>query len=719
MSTSPTGGRALAPAQVISMFLVFVLLASAGGILSAGFAMPLVGAASAITTASQELFEELPTDFNALKPSEVSVLYAADGQALAQFYAENRIVVSLDQISPNMRNAIVAVEDRRFYQHKGVDPAGMVRALVSNASGGTGDTQGASTLTQQYVRNVLVEAGVRSSDKNAIAAAKEASIARKLREVKYALTVEQTYSKDQILEGYLNIAAFGPSTYGVEASARHYFSHSAAEMSVPEAALLAGLTNAPGAYDPVAHPDKAQSRMEWVLKKMLAEQFITQEEYDAAAAINVADLLNVQDTVGGCGAASGSAAYFCEYVVGEIESSELFGATEAERHQLLLRGGLEIRTTLDPAKQNAAQQALEAFAPINDPSGVKTALTSVEPKTGRIVAMAQNTNYGEASDADPHATHVSFSADAKHGGLKHEDGTSGFQPGSTFKGFVLAQWYQSGHSSAQSFDTHPTTFPASAWNMPCAPQNVSPWQVKNVSSSLDGTHNVVDSTAQSINVAYARMTSMMNVCDVTGLAAKLGVTTNDGQPLATRPSIALGAQEVTPLQMASAYGAFGNHGVYCKPIAIDSITDADGNPMTVPSSDCTQAMDASAADQTAATLQYVITSGTGKKAALNGRPAAGKTGTTDRADNAWFVGFTPEQLSAAVWIGHSDGYRPISGRIGGVNYGEIHGSDNPTTIWKSYMDAALAGQPVTSISGSVSAPSGSSGDGGDDAGGEG
>lgn len=675
------------------MLLVFLLLSSAGGLLTAGFAMPFVGAASALTNASAQLFDELPDDFNVLEPSEISVIRASNGQQITQFYAENRIVVPLSEMSVNIQNAIIAVEDQRFYQHKGVDPAGIVRAVVSNAN--SGDTQGASTLTQQYVRNVLIEAGLRSDDSAAIAAAKAPTVARKLREIKYALTLEQKYTKQQVLEGYLNIAAFGPSTYGVEASSRYYFSHSAAELTIPEAALLAGITNAPGAYDPETYPDKAKSRMDWVLKKMYEEQFITEEDYQAGLATQISDMLRITSTPGGC-AAAGSAAYFCEYVVSEIENSELYGASEAERRQLLLRGGLDITTTIDLDKQAAADAAVQEYVPTGDASGVKAALASVEPGTGRILALSQNTTYGEATSGDSSTTQISLNVDASHGGMENSDGTSGFQPGSTFKAFVLAQWYASGRSGYETMNTDPTTFPASTWTISCDPSKADSWKVGNANSSEGGTHNVIQNTAMSINVGYARMTSKLDICDITGLAAKMGVTNNGGEALSPSPSIALGSQEVTPLQMANAYATFAASGLYCKPIAIDKIVDTDGNEMPVPSAECTQAMDATAANRTTATLQQVLTSqGTGRNAILaGGRPAAGKTGTTERMDNAWFVGYTP-QLAAAVWLGHSEGYSPMDDQwIGGRYYSTMYGSDAPAPLWKMYMDAALGSAAV-------------------------
>ena len=675
------------------MLLVFVLLSTAGGILTAGFAMPAVGAAAAFTNASANFFDELPSDFDLLEPSQISVIKASDGTQIAQFYAENRIVVPLSEISPTVQNAIIAVEDQRFYQHKGVDPTGIIRAVVSNANGGS---QGASTLTQQYVRNVLVEAAIQNDDPSAQSAATARSAGRKIREIKYALTLEQKYpdAKQRILEGYLNIAAFGPSTYGVEASARHYFSHSAKELSIPEAALLAGLTNAPGAYDPIAYPDKAKDRMNWVLDKMLEEQFIDQDQWQAGRDTKIEDMLHVTETVGGCGTA-GSAAYFCEYVKSEIENSELFGATPKERSQRLLRGGLTITTTLDMNKQAAADAAVQEYVPTGDPSEVKAALSSVEPGTGRIVALSQNTNYGVDTEGDFSTTQISYNADGSHGGLENYDGTSGFQPGSTFKAFVLAEWYQEGHSGNDAFNTSPTTFGASDWTISCDPSKADKWSVGNANASEGGTHTVVQSTAMSINVGFARMTQQMDICNITDRAAKLGVTTNSGDPLVPTPSIALGSQEVTPLQMAGAYAAFAAHGLYCRPIAIDAIEDADGNPLEVPSANCTQAMDSNAADKTAMTLTHVLDkNATGKDAVLSGRQAAGKTGTTESMDNAWFTGFTP-QLATSVWLGHSDGYYGMDHQyIGGRYYATMYGSDAPVPLWKMYMEKALEGQPA-------------------------
>ena len=669
------------------MLVVFLTLSGVGGVLSAGFATPFVGVTAALTKASAELFEELPSDFNVQQPSQISTLLAADGSEIAQFYAENRIVVPLSEISVNMQNAIVAVEDQRFYQHQGVDPTGMVRALVSNNSGGS--RQGASTLTQQYVRNTLIETGLKNDDHKIIKDATESTVARKLREMKFALSLEQKYSKQQILEGYLNIAAFSPSTYGVEASSLHYFNKHAKDLTVAEAALLAGTTNAPSAYDPESQPELAKNRRDWVLSKMLEEKFITQEQYDEAVSSEIQ--LDVQEAPAGCGAA-GNYAYFCTYVVNEILGSENFGPDVASRRQLLTRGGLKITTTLDRARQNAADGIIQANTPIGDSDGANSTIVSVEPGTGRIQALAQNTNYEDSQ--------LVFAADAKHGGVELPDGNVGFQPGSTFKALILAEWLKTGHTAGQTVNASaPRTYAPNTFNIPCAPELAAgSWTVNNVAGTNAGNMSVRDATKQSINVGFTEMLRQLDVCDVTQFAASIGVSKADGSQLDPDPSLALGAKPVPPLSMANAYATFASGGKYCKPVAIDSILDASGTSMAVPSADCTQAMDQNVADQTAITLQATSEPGGTAKDAGIGRAIAGKTGTTDEAENAWFVGFTP-QLSTAVWIGDAkESNKSLAGRtIGGKYFERMYGSDLAVPMWRDYMSQALANEPAVQI----------------------
>ena len=687
MAKSSARGRSLTPPQVVSMLVVFLTLSCVGGVLSAGFAAPFVGATAALTKASAELFEELPSDFNVQQPSQISTLLAADGTEITKFYAENRIVVPLNSISVNMQNAIVAVEDQRFYQHQGVDPTGMVRALVSNNAGGS--RQGASTLTQQYVRNTLIETGLKNDDHKIIRDATESTVARKLREMKFALSLEQKYSKQQILEGYLNIAAFSPSTYGVEASARHYFSKSAKDLTVAEAALMAGTTNAPSAYDPVTQPELAKNRRDWVLAKMLEEKFITKQQYDEA--VNSEIKLNIQDSPAGCGAA-GSYAYFCTYVVNEILGSENFGPNVAARRQLLTRGGLKITTTLNLERQSAADSVIQARTPIGGSDGANSTIVSIEPGTGRIQALAQNTNYEDSQ--------LVFAADAKHGGIELPDGNVGFQPGSTFKAIILAEWLKTGHTPYQMLNASaPKNYGPNTFTVSCDPERAAgPWPVNNVAGTNAGMMTVREATKQSINTGFTEMLRDLDVCEVTKLAASMGITKADGSQLDPDPSIALGSTPVPPLSMANAYATFASGGKYCKPIAIDQILDASGTSMAVPSADCTQVMDQGAADETAKTLRATSEPGGTAKDAVFGRPIAGKTGTTDEAENTWFVGFTP-QLSTAVWIGDAtESGRSLVGRtIGGVYFPRIYGSDLAVPMWRDYMSQAVANDPALPI----------------------
>ena len=687
MAKTSARGRSLTPPQVVSMLVVFLTLSCVGGVLSAGFAAPFVGATAALTKASAELFEELPSDFNVQQPSQISTLLAADGTEITKFYAENRIVVPLSSISVNMQNAIVAVEDQRFYQHQGVDPTGMVRALVSNNAGGS--RQGASTLTQQYVRNTLIETGLKNDDHKLIRDATESTVARKLREMKFALSLEQKYSKQQILEGYLNIAAFSPSTYGVEASSLHYFNKHAKDLTVAEAALLAGTTNAPSAYDPKSQPELAKNRRDWVLAKMLEEKFITKQQYDEA--VNSEIKLNIQDSPAGCGAA-GSYAYFCTYVVNEILGSENFGPNVAARRQLLTRGGLKITTTLNLERQSAADSVIQARTPIGGSDGANSTIVSIEPGTGRIQALAQNTNYEDSQ--------LVFAADAKHGGIELPDGNVGFQPGSTFKAIILAEWLKTGHTPYQMLNASaPKNYGPNTFTVSCDPERAAgPWPVNNVAGTNAGMMTVREATKQSINTGFTEMLRDLDVCEVTKLAASMGITKADGSQLDPDPSIALGSTPVPPLSMANAYATFASGGKYCKPIAIDQILDASGTSMAVPSADCTQVMDQGAADETAKTLRATSEPGGTAKDAVFGRPIAGKTGTTDEAENTWFVGFTP-QLSTAVWIGDAtESGRSLVGRtIGGVYFPKIYGSDLAVPMWRDYMSQAVANDPALPI----------------------
>ena len=379
-------------------------------------------------------------------------------------------------------------------------------------------------------------------------------------------------------------------------------------------------------------------------------------------------------------------------MVNEILGSENFGPNVAARRQLLTRGGLKITTTLNLERQSAADSVIQARTPIGGSDGANSTIVSIEPGTGRIQALAQNTNYEDSQ--------LVFAADAKHGGIELPDGNVGFQPGSTFKAIILAEWLKTGHTPYQMLNASaPKNYGPNTFTVSCDPDRAAgSWPVNNVAGTNAGMMTVREATKQSINTGFTEMLRDLDVCEVTKLAASMGITKADGSQLDPDPSIALGSTPVPPLSMANAYATFASGGKYCKPIAIDQILDASGTSMAVPSADCTQAMDQGAADETAKTLRATSEPGGTAKDAVFGRPIAGKTGTTDEAENTWFVGFTP-QLSTAVWIGDAtESGRSLVGRtIGGVYFPRIYGSDLAVPMWRDYMSQAVANDPALPI----------------------
>ncbi|KWZ74197.1 transglycosylase [Winkia neuii] len=647
----------------------------------AGLSIPAIGMAGMATTQGTQAFSKMPGEFEALPPSQQSIIEASDGTELARFYAEDRIVVPLEKMSPWIQKAAVAIEDRRFFDHGGIDVMGMSRALVNNFLGG--DTEGASTLTQQYVKNTLIETALQKNDPLARAKAEEHSVSRKLREAKYAITLEKKMSKKKILEGYLNIAPFGPNVYGTEAAAHHYFSKPGKELSIGEAALLAGITQNPIGFNPLQHPQKAQDRRNQVLFTMLETKAITNEQYQEAKAQKVQDMLKPSNTPQGCGAA-GDAAHFCAYVVHEIYQNEAFGKDIAERRNLLMRGGLRIRTTLDKRMQDAAAKAATTAIPINDPSDARIAITSVRPGTGEILAMAQNTNFGSNTDKDPSATEQVFAADEDHGG------GAGYQTGSSFKPITLAAWFEAGYSPYAVVGGR-TNYSASDWNIGDCDAAPDAWQVHNNENFSPRATTVLQGTQRSLNTTYAGMASRLDLCKIKDVAKRVHAVPGDGSNPTFRPSDILGSGSVPPLNMANAFATFVNKGEYCKPLAISAVTDASGKKLKVPQKSCKKAMDKGPAEQTTWTLERTYNSYSSLGYASIGRPAIAKTGTTTGPSDAWIVGSTPD-ISTSVWVGHAQGIAPLADVVVGGRYFDImYGSTLPANTWQAYMRAAHEG----------------------------
>ncbi|WP_083259615.1 transglycosylase domain-containing protein [Cellulosimicrobium cellulans] len=723
-------GRQINAYQLVALLLAFVLVAGVGGVLSAGLLVPLAAGANTATDTALEVFDELPADLEPGPLAEQSRVYANDGTTLlATFYTENRIVVPLDQVSPYMQNAVIAIEDKRFWEHGGVDVEGIPRAVVNNAL--DQPTQGASTLTQQYVKNVLIEQAVREDDAMGIWEAREDTLARKAREAKLAISIEKRMSKEEILQGYLNIAQFGASSlYGVETAAQHYFSKSAKDLNAVEAATIAGITKAPSKYDPTRNPEESQKRRNIVLNTMYSQGYITKEEYDTGRATPIGDTLNVKPVSVGCQAAGG-AAFFCDYVTKVIISDPAFGETEDERKALLYRGGLDIHTTLDPAMQAAAVEQAKAAVPPEDPSGIEDAIVSVEPGTGKILAMAQNRDYDATEEPVPNTTAVNYSVDQAHGS------SNGFSPGSTWKVFVLAEWLKSGRSlyqnvNANSRSWNNTDFDFCGANV----RNEKPWRPGN-SDGVDnkGSISVLQATYNSINTAYVSMESQLRLCDIKATAESIGyrpsMLKDQDTGVEMFPSMVIGTQNSSPLQMAAAYATFASGGTYCEPIAITRVVGADGEELAVPQPRCNPAaLDPEVANTVTYALQSVMTQGSGRSAQLEGRPSAGKTGTSQLNRHTWFIGYTP-QVATAVWIGNAEYDVEMRDMTINGNFERWwFGSTLAAPTWKAYMDRALAGKPVVDFAapdtGRIDPPSPSNprggdrdDDGGDDDGGAG
>ena len=707
-----SSGAASQAGRAAGLLTALVATAALAGLVVAGIALPGVAAAGRAAQGTVDLFNDLPAELQEQPLSQQSRILFSDGSLMATFYYQNRIVVGLDKMPQHMQDAIIAVEDARFYEHGGVDPEGMGRAAINNVAGGSG-TQGASTLTQQWIKNVLLDNAISqlpadaTPEQTAAAVASAttaegtAGYARKLREVKLAIAAEKEFTKPQILERYLNIANFGDAEYGVETASRHYFNRGVHDISLAQAATLAGIVQRPEAYNPRKNPNDSQRRRDVVLDKMLAQGKIDQAAHDEAVATPMAAELNIQASPSGC-MMSGGSGYFCDYAVRSLLADPVFAPTYEERRTRLYRGGLTITTTLDPSKQRAAEATLADRVQGN--GGVSGSIVSVEPGTGRVVTMAQNSIYNNTASAPPGATGINYNVDKQSGG-----GT-GWQPGSNFKPVILATWLRADRTLQQTVNASFKTFPNSSWKYGSCPgaengrYTSKPYGPKNDADSLNRpSMSVLEATYNSVNTAYTQMENQLQLCDIQQTASDLGVVSAaDGAPIPPRPSMVLGSEPVAPLAVANMYATFGNRGTYCRPLALDGVVDAGGQAVPITRSSCRQVLDPDIADGINYTLQNVLVRGTARKTGpLPGREAAGKTGTTDKAVATWFTGYTPN-LATSVWLGFADGGKnPTTGRaglngsrIGDIRYGNMYGGTLAAPVWKQYTTQAMEGMPA-------------------------
>lgn len=669
------------------LLAAFLAAAVAIGVLAAGISAPAVAALGQLTTAGDSTFMSLPSTFTVAQLTQGSRILAADGSVIATPEDTNRRLVTLSQVAPIMRQAQVAIEDSRFYTHGAIDPQGVTRAVIEDLRSGTA-SEGASTLTQQFVKMTLQAQALTAGKDAAAQAAVAKTLPRKLTELRYAVGLERTWSKDRILEGYFNLAYYGDGAYGVEAAARHYFGVHSSALTLPEAATLAGLVQSPSTTDPVHHLKEAQARRNVVLGRMHDLGIVTTAQWQAALRRPLAKDLHVSYPPATC--AASPYPYFCSFVISWLEQQPALGSTPQARHDRLFSGGLTVHTTLDPSVERQANAALRAVAPTHNTLGVAAAAYVTQPGTGDVLALGQDTAYGTKGAGD---TELNYSVDTKYGGSR------GFQFGSTAKAFSLVTAMAQGLGTQASVNApaadnnNPATFHPAQFPQPCGLS--SDWKVYNDEAWGGGSMPLMTATAQSTNTAFVQLASQIGVCAIHQTMSAFGMHDANGSPIGTYPpQVILGAQQVSPQTLANAYAAIAAGGVLCETRPVTSVTQGS-TVLLAPKPSCTRVADANAVSQATQYLEYNMTNGSGILNQLSGRPSAGKTGTADGNSQSWFVGYTP-QLTTAVWVGNPvNQNRPMFNvSMAGKSCTSMTGACYAAPIWRRIMDAALAGQPV-------------------------
>jgi membrane peptidoglycan carboxypeptidase len=666
--------------RFLTLLLAFIVLCLGGSVASTGFFVPAVLAVNEVAKTTLPNVKGQAVSMNLTKLPQQSRMYASDGKTLiASFYDQNRVVVALKDISEPMQKAVVAREDRRFLTHTGIDPQGILRAFIQTYVR-HGDTQGGSTLTQQYVKNALFDQAIQNNDPIEAYHAREDTIARKLREMLIAIQLEKTHSKAEILQGYLNIAQFGVRTYGVETAAEHYFSKHARDLTLGEAATIASITKNPANYDPTVNPKNAEQQRNIVLDLMSKFGFAKKADCEAAKKVPMASMLHVQNVPVGCQVA-GNAAFFCDYVTRKILTNPVFGKTAQDRRRLLYQGGLRIYTTLDLNAQQAAWDAVTTQVPVTDPSGIENMMAAVQPGTGKILAMAQNRNYNATASADRYSTAINYTVGQEDGG-----GT-GFGVGSTFKPINFVAWMQSGHKITQPLRTS-TSYPIDSF--PCARKTHLTWSVHNSEGGTVNPETPLHALNFSHNTTQASMGQIMGLCAVGKAANELGyrnaIQSQSDIMKVLNPTMLIGTLNTSPLSMANTYATIAAAGKECTPIAITRIVRSDGTDQRVPSAACHQAIDKGIAETTAYAMNLNVTQGVAKVAQLaNNRKTFAKTGTNEQLSIA-SGGFIP-QVAAFVITGNAEYPSSLAGKtINGRTRSTWYGSDLAMPTWVQFMN---------------------------------
>ncbi|MGH2820028.1 MAG: transglycosylase domain-containing protein, partial [Actinomycetota bacterium] len=614
------------------------------------------------------------------KPPQSSRIYASDGSVITTLHrTENRTVIPFEMIPPHVRRSVVAIEDVRFFEHDGVDLRAIVRAAVENAASGQIE-EGGSTITQQYVKNVIISPGETPAR----------TLGRKIDEAALARQIEQELPKRRILGRYLNTVYFGNGAWGIQTAAKTYFAKPAAELTLAEGALLAGLIRSPSTYDPYERPRSARARRDLVLDKLLEQKWADPQDV-ARARRRKPSLAPARNRT------TYEAPYFVDYVQRLIKYDprfEFLGATVDERENRLFAGGLEIHTTVDLEAQSAAEDAVATILDeSDDPHG---SLVAIDPANGHVRAMVGGRDYFAKPKEDRFAKLNLALLSEPDLGDSRKCGTTtraraapgcGRQAGSAFKSFALASAIEQGIPLSKTYEAQRCMRFAGA-------DAGEDWSPCNYEEAEYGPTSLLEATINSINVVYAQLAFDVGPENVVKLAHEMGINTE----LVAAPSVVLGTSPVNPLGMASAYGTLAANGKHHPPVAITRINDARGRVVYEAPSRSRQVLEPSVAYITTTALEQVIEEGTGVAANI-GRPAAGKTGTAQDYTDAWFAGYTPD-LVAAVWVGYPEGKIGMQTYCSGESLcrpteRDVTGGSWPAEIWHQFMLRALSGVPAT------------------------
>lgn len=674
-------------------------LSVVAGLLASGMALTIAGMAGIATSDAVATFNNLSVPDVSQLPARSEILDSR-GRVIAYYYPNHiyRVPVTYAQIAPSMREAIVAIEDSRFYQHGAIDIHGTMRAVVADLT--AGQVQGGSTLAQQYVKNALLLTAADSAEQRAAAAD---DLGRKIRELRIAANVEHDLTPDELVAAYLNVAYFANEAYGIEVAAERYFGRTAATLTLPESAMLAGMVQNPAQFNPVTDPASARQRRNVVLARMAQLGYISKATAARASLAPAGVHFRSQSLAEGCpSAAPASAAWFCDYVIAELRTNPAYSLAW---HKLNTTGGLKIYTTLNPQDQTAAQNAVNFMLPpppsAYNPGQNAAAEVLIKPGTGAVEAIAVDRPYGAGNGQDS----IDYAVDTPQGG------GLGVQTGSASKLFTLIAALKHGIPFGFSLKVKSPTVVHSYSN--CHGKPAGSFPVANAEGAGHGTYSLYTGTTQSINVFYAQLEQRVGLCNVIRTAVSMGDHRADGGSLLTSagkpgapgyqppaddvPSFTLGSVDVSPMTMAAAYASVAANGIYCRPVAIARITAVGAGAgkvtqLPVATAGCHRVFSAAVAAAASYILRGVLTSGTarGDNVTRKGRavPQAGKTGTANSFEFAAFGGYTPKlagfvsEFNPAGPVSHpmvgkascyraSGGGKDCPGSVLGANVGQI------------------------------------------------